>query len=185
MRFCCLFSVSHLSLSFLFCPETQIIFFGYQQGLSFQELRNWNMRRGVPGLSELSAEQKIAILQLPLVNPQRRPSILPLPRNVCLLLYLSPEPSSKCTFKTELKRLFCLSPIIFQFPVTLPFLLALVGPLNTDPGDVASSIPSAWWGWQSDLFLEMCFFLFSFSWINTEKEAVPGWVSGFWKVKLN
>lgn len=89
-----------------------------------------------------------------------KPSILPLLENVCLGLYLPPEPSSKCTFKTKLKCLFHFSPVIFQFPMALHFLLALAGDLNTDPGGVASCITRVPGSWQDDLFLKMCFLSF-------------------------
>lgn len=56
---------------------------------------------------------------------------------------------------------------------------------ETDPGNAASCITGTPRGWQNDLCLEMCFSLFSFSWINAEEEvAALGLRFGGSKIKL-
>ena len=129
----------HLSLSFIFCSETQITL-GHQGRPSFQEARNCSTRRDLPHLPEQDAGDGTA--QLPLLSPQLRPCTLPLLGKAHLCLHLSPETSSESTFKTKLKCFFGLSPMIFQLPMALHFLPALPGGLNIDPGDVASCLPS-------------------------------------------
>lgn len=181
MRF--LFLLSHLSLSFIFCSETQIIF-GYQGGASFQEPGNWTVRRDLPHLSELTV-QDTRVRQPS--SPWQMPSWGQASCHCLAVLvstFMTPEPSSKCTFKTKLKCLFHLSPIIFQFPVALHFLRALTGDLNTDPEDVASHITSALWDGQNDLFFENVLFFFS-HFPGSEQGRRQYWVSGFGKVKLN
>lgn len=54
-RFLVLVLVSHLSLSFIFCSETQIIF-GYQRGPLFQEPRIQNVRRDLSHIFELGVQ---------------------------------------------------------------------------------------------------------------------------------
>lgn len=109
----------------------------------------------------------------PAGKSQARPSVPPQLGEAGLHLSLSPEPSSKCTFKAKLGCLFILSPVIFQFPMALHFLLTPSGDLSTDPGLAASCSLGALRGWLGDLCLEMCFSSFSFPWINTEEEGAP------------
>lgn len=119
----------------------------------------------------------------PAGKSQARSSVPPQLGKAGLHLLLSPEPSSKCTFKAKLGCLFLLSPVIFQFPMALHFLLTPSGNLNTDPGLAAfcAWVPR---GAGGVICVWRCAFLLS-HFLGSTQRGRAHWVSGFGKVKLN